>query len=36
MSNYPLRPRKRQPTRRIDVAKRIQILTGGTIAVKPA
>ena len=26
MSNYNLRPRKRQPTRRIDVAKRIRII----------
>jgi hypothetical protein len=26
MSNYPLRPRKRQRTRRIDVSKRIRIV----------
>jgi len=26
MSNYNLRPRKRQPTRRIDVSKRIRIV----------
>jgi hypothetical protein len=26
MSNYSLRPRKRQPTRRIDVGKRIRIV----------
>jgi hypothetical protein len=26
MSNYPLRPRKRQRTRRIDFAKRIRII----------
>lgn len=26
MSNYSLRPRKRQPTRRLDVAKRIRIV----------
>lgn len=26
MSNYKLRPRVRQPTRRIEVAKRIKIL----------
>src|SRR5271166_4986374 len=26
MSNYPLRPRKRQPTRRIDFVKRIRIV----------
>lgn len=26
MSNYPLRPRKRQRTRRIDYAKRIRII----------
>jgi hypothetical protein len=26
MSNYPLRPRKRQRTRRIDVAARIRIV----------
>jgi hypothetical protein len=26
MSNYPLRPRKRQRTRRLDVAKRIWIV----------
>ena len=26
MSNYPLRPRKRLPTRRIDFAKRIMIV----------
>jgi hypothetical protein len=26
MSNYPLRPRKRQRTRRLDVAKRIRIV----------
>ena len=26
MSNYPLRPRKRQRTRRIDFAKRIRIV----------
>jgi len=26
MSNYPLRPRKRVPTRRIDYAKRVMIL----------
>lgn len=26
MSNYNLRPRKRQPTRRLDVAKRIGIV----------
>jgi hypothetical protein len=25
MSNYPLRPRKRQRTRRIDFAKRVMI-----------
>ena len=26
MSNYNLRPRKRQPTRRIDISKRIRIV----------
>jgi hypothetical protein len=26
MSNYNLRPRKRQPTRRIDISKRITIV----------
>ena len=26
MSNYPLRPRKRQRTRRIDVSKRIRMV----------
>jgi hypothetical protein len=26
MSNYPLRPRKRQRTRRIDFSKRIRIV----------
>ena len=26
MSNYPLRPRRRQRTRRLDVARRIRIL----------
>jgi hypothetical protein len=26
MSNYPLRPRKRRRTRRLDVAKRIRIV----------
>ena len=26
MSNYNLRPRKRQPTRRVDVAERIRIV----------
>jgi hypothetical protein len=26
MSNYPLRPRKRLPTRRIEFAKRIRII----------
>jgi hypothetical protein len=26
MSNYPLRSRKRQPTRRIDVSEHIQIV----------
>jgi hypothetical protein len=26
MSNYPLRPRKREPTRRINFAKRISIV----------
>jgi hypothetical protein len=26
MSNYPLRPRERQRTRRLDIAKRIRIV----------
>lgn len=26
MSNYNLRPRKRQPTRRIDISKRLRIV----------
>jgi hypothetical protein len=26
MSNYNLRPRQRQPTRRVDVSKRIRII----------
>lgn len=26
MSNYPLRPRTRQPTRRIDISQRIMIV----------